>query len=1832
MKTILELETGEKFEGINFGFNSSTIGELVFQTGITGYPETITDPSYAGQLIVFTTPLINNYGFPKDIINNYNINEAIESDKPSCKSIIVQEYTKNSSHYNAQKSFEDWLIKNEVVALEGIDTRQLTQIIRENGSCKAIIYQEGLSKPEFIDIGKMNLIEDIVSKTLKTYGDISNPKILFFDCGTKNSQLTSLLNRNLCLDRVPYDYDIDLGRIENYAGIFISNGPGNPEQLPKLISFIKSVMENNINIPIFGICLGHQIMGLAAGFKVTKMKYGNRGQNIPCGFVDNELTHRTIITSQNHGYAVKNINLSNWEELFRNINDNSNEGICHKTKPYFSVQFHPEARGGPEDANFLFDIFRDLVSNGNVNENVKSLIRDSLDYPKLNQELKTEGKVLILGSGGLSIGQAGEFDYSGSQAIKAYKECGLEVILINPNIATIQTSKGLANKIYYTPITLDFVKKIIMEEKPNYLSVSFGGQTALNCGIQLKDDGILEDLKVQVLGTNLNSVMISEDRDKFKQVLKEIDIEVPPSDCSNNLEDSISIANKIGYPVLVRAGFCLGGQGSGFANNDNELEVLVEKALQISNTVIIDKSLKGWKELEYEIIRDEYNNCISVCNMENFDPLGVHTGESIVVAPSQTLNDLEYQKLRSVCFKIVRKMGIVGECNVQFALDTNSSKFYVIEMNARLSRSSALASKATGYPLAYIAAKLSLGYSLSELKNKITMKTSSCFEPSLDYLVVKIPRWDLDKFPLTPKTLGSHMKSVGEVMAIGRNFTEALQKAIRMVGEYGDGFMPDIYNQSEWKSETLNLGNKLKAHNKRISDIFNILYFKLLNPVEISKLSGIDKWFIYQIQKIVNCFHLLENNNIFQRKNNKDKEIIMYCKKNGLSDKQIANISKITETEIRRFRYQNNIVPFVKQIDTVAGEFPCYTNYLYLTYNASDSDNCVVDKKNIIVLGSGVYRIGSSVEFDWCCVTCIQQLRKMGFGTIMINNNPETVSTDYDEADKLYFEELSVETVYSIYNIENHIDNKLKGLILSMGGQNSNNIAMDLYRLKLNILGTNPEMIDMAENRYKFSRMLDTVNIDQPTWKELTSIEEAIKFCNKVSYPCLIRPSYVLSGAAMNVAYNDIDLELYLNDARNVSQEYPVVISKFIEEAKEIEVDAVAHNGKVVILAISEHIENAGVHSGDATLVLPAQDLNKDTIGRIRDIVFRIAANLNVSGPLNLQLIAKDNNLKVIECNLRVSRSFPFASKTLDINMIRIATTIICEPLSTDSLIKKYIKLPEEIQFDRIGVKVPQFSFHRLENADVDLGVEMSSTGEVAGFGCNRNIAYLKGLAATGFKIPSLTCTNLLLSIGKEKHKNEFMPMVLFILNMGWKIYTTDGTYNYYKEKIEDKTENIIMLSKSEIIDYIKNKKFNLIINIPNNTISNNDNKSFGFTIRRMSLDFNISLLVDIKCSKLLIESIYYYYHKGIDLDTYFDVINTYKNDNKKGNKSILPSIIENSLQCISYNEKVDINLSKTEILFTDKHIINSIQFNRNLLRQIFLRSQEIMNIFNKSLKSNKTLFNNKLLEDKIFGLYFHTPSTRTRCSFESAILHLGGKVINVNSQESSVQKGETFNDTLKTMEAYCDGLIIRSPNNEILSDYQNNIDIKMINGGDKFEHPTQALLDLFTIRQELGTVNNLKIAIVGDLYHSRTIISLVKMLLNYNVALYFVFEEENKMDLPIYLQQYLIEIKEKSYNTNHIIEYHYEYDLDKVIPIVDVIYMTRSQKERHMYNNDNLYKNKLTVHNFSKAKKKCIILHPLPRNDEIEIELDSDPRSVYFRQMKYGLYVRIALLEMLFS
>lgn len=951
----------------------------------------------------------------------------------------------------------------------------------------------------------------------------------------------------------------------------------------------------------------------------------------------------------------------------------------------------------------------------------QNLINRLTYIPKLGSiPEKRPRKVLILGSGGLSIGQAGEFDYSGAQAIKAMKEEKIQTVLINPNIATVQTTKGLADKCYFLPLTPKYVEQVIKAERPNGVLLTFGGQTALNCGVELNRAGVWKKYNVQILGTPIQSVIETEDRKIFAERVAEIGECVAPSEAVYSVQEALEAAKRLGYPVMARAAFSLGGLGSGFADNENDLETLAQQALAHSSQLIIDKSLKGWKEVEYEVVRDAFDNCITVCNMENLDPLGIHTGESIVVAPSQTLSNKEYNMLRTTALKVIRHFGVIGECNIQYALSPHSEEYYIIEVNARLSRSSALASKATGYPLAYVAAKLALGVPLPSITNSVTGVTTACFEPSLDYCVVKIPRWDLAKFVRVSKNIGSSMKSVGEVMAIGRNFEEAFQKALRMVDGGVNGFDPDQHPLCE---EEL-----IEPTDKRPFVLAAAL--KAGYGVEkLHQLTKIDRWFLNKMKHIIEFQNIMEDTG-----NTLSGAQILQAKQIGFSDKQIAAAIKSTELAIRKQRQELGIKPFVKQIDTVAGEWPAATNYLYLTYNANEHD-LEFPGGFTIVVGSGVYRIGSSVEFDWCAVGCLRELRKLGKQTIMINYNPETVSTDYDMCDRLYFEEISFEVVMDVYEME-----ASEGIILSMGGQLPNNIAIDLHRQQAKVLGTSPESIDSAENRFKFSRMLDRKGILQPRWKELTNLKGAIEFCDEVGYPCLVRPSYVLSGAAMNVAYSNQDLETYLNAASLVSKEHPVVISKFLTEAKEIDVDAVAADGEILCMAVSEHVENAGVHSGDATLVTPPQDLNGETLETIKRITRDLAALLDVTGPFNMQLIAKNNELKVIECNVRVSRSFPFVSKTLDHDFVATATrAIIGIPV-----------IPVEVLHGvgKVGVKVPQFSFSRLAGADVQLGVEMASTGEVACFGDNRYEAYLKAMMSTGFQIPRKA---ILLSIGSFK-------------------------------------------------------------------------------------------------------------------------------------------------------------------------------------------------------------------------------------------------------------------------------------------------------------------------------------------------------------------------------------------------------------------------------------------------------------------------------------------------
>ncbi|XP_058879649.1 CAD protein isoform X3 [Acipenser ruthenus] len=1439
----LILEDGSVFNGRLFGAITSVSGEVVFQTGMVGYPEALTDPSYKSQILTLTYPLIGNYGIPKDEEED-GLSKWFESSKIHVAALIVGENCQNPSHWSSALSLDQWLKEQGIPGLEGVDTRCLTKKIREKGTMLGKLVVDGTSKESiaFDNPDKRNLVKEVSLKEPKVFNPSGSVKMVAVDCGIKYNQIRCLCQRGASVTVVPWDYPLDS---KEYDGLFISNGPGDPVFCKETIENIRKVVYEENPKPVFGICLGHQLLSLAIQAKTFKMKYGNRGHNQPCIHED---TQRCFITSQNHGFAVDPKTLpQDWSVLFTNANDKTSEGIVHNSKPFFSVQFHPEHMAGPTDLVSLFDVFLETIQDaklGKKGKTVKQRLTEHLTYPAAPKPgpLVRPHKVLILGSGGLSIGQAGEFDYSGSQAIKALKEENVQTVLINPNIATVQTSKGLADKVYFLPITPEYVVQVIKNERPDGILLAFGGQTALNCGVQLTKLGILEKYKVQVLGTPVASIEMTEDRKIFVEKMEEINEHVAPSEAACSLEQALAAAERLGYPVLVRAAFALGGLGSGFADNKEELNSLVTQAFAHTSQVLVDKSLKGWKEIEYEVVRDAYDNCITVCNMENVDPLGIHTGESIVVAPSQTLNDHEYNMLRSTAIKVIRHLGIVGECNIQYALNPESEQYFIIEVNARLSRSSALASKATGYPLAYVAAKLGLGIPLPELKNSVTNSTTANFEPSLDYCVVKVPRWDLSKFLRVSTKIGSSMKSVGEVMAIGRSFEEAFQKALRMVDENCVGFDHTIKPHSDEELQT--------PTDKRIFVLAAALRAGY-SVDRLYELTKINRWFLHKMKNITDHTNILET---FREEENKMlPEVLRKAKQLGFSDKQIAMAIQSTELAVRKLRHDWNILPVVKQIDTVAAEWPAQTNYLYLTYNGMEHD-LDFSEPHVMVIGSGVYRIGSSVEFDWCAVGCITELRKMGYKTIMVNYNPETVSTDYDMCDRLYFDEISFETVMDIYELENP-----DGVILSMGGQLPNNIAMALHRQQCRILGTSPEFIDSAENRFKFSRMLDTIGISQPQWKELSELQSAKQFCEKVEYPCLVRPSYVLSGAAMNVAYSDSDLEKYLNSAVAVSKEHPVVISKFIQEAKEIDVDAIACDGHVIAIAISEHVENAGVHSGDATLVTPPQDINQKTMERIKAIVHAIGQELQVTGPFNLQLIAKDDQLKVIECNVRVSRSFPFVSKTLGVDLVALATQVIMgEEVEPVGLMKGT---------GIVGVKVPQFSFSRLAGADVVLGVEMTSTGEVACFGENRYEAYLKAMLSTGFKIPK---KNILLSIGSYKNKSELLPTVQALESLGYNLYASLGTADYYTEhgvKVmavdwpfeEEENDSPLKEKQRNIMDYLEENHFDLVINLSMRNSGGRRLSSFvtkGYRTRRLAVDYSVPLIIDIKCTKLFVQAL----------------------------------------------------------------------------------------------------------------------------------------------------------------------------------------------------------------------------------------------------------------------------------------------------------------------------------------------------------------------------------------
>ncbi|EHK96037.1 putative protein pyrABCN [Glarea lozoyensis 74030] len=1813
----LELHDGVVYQGYSFGAKKSVAGELVFQTGMVGYPESITDPSYRGQILVITFPLVGNYGVPSRETMDELLKDLpahFEASEIHIAGLVVASYAEEDySHFLATSSLGTWLKEQGVPAIYGVDTRALTKRIREEGSMlgRMLLQKENLTNGHAN--GNSNGAIAITSgndwrSAFETIEWVNpNTKNLVADVSTSKPKLYT--PEPSTARKHPSGRALPLAG-KDFDGLFISNGPGDPAMMEKTVKHIAIAMAEN-RVPIFGICLGHQLLARAAGASTSKMKFGNRGHNIPC---TNLLTGKCHITSQNHGYAVDASSLpAEWEELFINANDGSNEGIRHKNQPYFSVQFHPESTPGPRDTEFLFDVFIDTIVSTTED---KSMLSAPVTFPggqaeenaRLNPRVDVK-KVLILGSGGLSIGQAGEFDYSGSQAIKALKEEGIFTILINPNIATIQTSKGLADKVYFLPVTADFVRKVIMRERPDAIYVTFGGQTALQVGIQLKDE--FEEFGVKVLGTPIDTIITTEDRELFARSMESIGEKCAKSASANNTEEAMRVVKDIGFPVIVRAAYALGGLGSGFADNENELKELCNKAFAASPQVLIERSMKGWKEIEYEVVRDCRDNCITVCNMENFDPLGIHTGDSIVVAPSQTLSDEDYNMLRTTAVNVIRHLGVVGECNIQYALNPFSREYCIIEVNARLSRSSALASKATGYPLAFIAAKLGLGIPLNEIKNSVTKVTCACFEPSLDYVVVKMPRWDLKKFVRVSTQLGSSMKSVGEVMSIGRTFEEAIQKAIRAIDFHNLGF-------NETTTALMKIDDELQTpSDQRLFAIANAMHSGY-SVEKIWEMTKIDKWFLSRLKGLSDFRQKMSTYTARTVSHN----ILRQAKQLGFCDLQLAKFWGSTELAVRRMRVEAGIVPVVKQIDTVAAEFPSYTNYLYLTYNGSESDVTFNDH-GVLVLGSGVYRIGSSVEFDWCSVRAIRTLRETGFKTVMVNYNPETVSTDYDEADRLYFENINLETVLDISQIESS-----GGVLISMGGQTPNNIALPLHRLGVKVLGTSPEMIDNAENRYKFSRMLDQIGVDQPTWKELTSFEEAKSFCNTVSYPVLVRPSYVLSGAAMNTVYSEADLEAYLKQATDVSKDHPVVITKYIENAKEIEMDAVAQGGRMVGHFISEHVENAGVHSGDATLILPPQDLEATTIRRIEEATRKIGAALNITGPYNIQFIAKDNDIKVIECNVRASRSFPFISKVMGVDLIELATKAI---MGVPFMAYPPTSLPDNC----VGVKVPQFSFSRLSGADPVLGVEMASTGEVACFGANKYEAYIKALISTGFKLPN---RNILFSIGSYKDKKELLPSVATLHKLGYKLFATAGTADFLQEH-DIPVQYLEILGKDEddqkseysLTQHLANNMIDLYINLPSaNRYRRPANyMSKGYKTRRMAVDYQTPLVTNVKNAKILIEAIARQFPmdiSDIDVQTSLKPAIFADNASEATNVSTLgPASRSRFLDGASSQAPqrdiaaLDMNgstlypqptfsSSLRQLLgqspFKDQHVLSVNQFKRQDLHLLFTVAQEMR----KGVEKEGVL---DVLRGKLLCTMFFEPSTRTSASFDAAMQRLGGRTVSIATAHSSTQKGESLADTIRTLGCYGDAIVLRHPDESSADTAAKFSPVPIINGGNgSKEHPTQAFLDLFTIREELGTVTGLTITFVGDLRFGRTVHSLVKLLQHYDVNIQLV--SPSALSLP----SEIVDIIKTKPGQLRVVSTELT---PEIVAQSDVLYCTRVQKERFsdLAEYEKL-KDSFIVSNetLTNAKPHMIVMHPLPRNHEIAEEVDFDQRAAYFRQV----------------
>uniref|UniRef100_A0A8C4TUC6 Carbamoyl-phosphate synthase [ammonia], mitochondrial n=1 Tax=Falco tinnunculus TaxID=100819 RepID=A0A8C4TUC6_FALTI len=1368
----LVLEDGTKMKGYSFGYPSSTAGEVVFNTGLSGYPEALTDPSYKGQILTLANPIVGNGGVPDTAaLDKMGLRRFLESDGIKVSGLLVLDYSNEYSHWQAARSLGEWLQEEQVPALYGIDTRALSKLIRDKGTVLGKIEFEG-QPMEFTDPNKQNLIAEVSTKEVKVYGRGNPIKVVAVDCGLKHNVIRLLVKRGAEVHLVPWDHDFTS---MEYDGLIISGGPGDPMKAQEVIQNVKKVLESNRPEPLFGISMGNLITGIAAGATSYKMQMANRGQNQP---VLNAVNGQAVITAQNHGYAIDSSTLpAGWKPLFVNANDQTNEGIMHETRPIFTAQFYPEANPGPRDTEFLFDSFISLVKKGK-GATISSVL------PKAGETTcrVQVSKVLILGSGGLSIGQAGEFDYSGSQAVKAMKEENVKTVLMNPNIASVQTNEtGLkqADAVYFLPITPQFVLEVIKAERPDGLILGMGGQTALNCGVELFKQGVLQEYGVKVLGTSVESIMATEDRKLFSDKLTELNEKIAPSFAVESIEDALKAAEKISYPVMIRSAYALGGLGSGICPDKETLLDLGTKAFAMTNQILVEKSVVGWKEIEYEVVRDAADNCIAVCNMENVDAMGVHTGDSVVVAPSQTLTNEEFQMLRDRAIKVVRHLGIVGECNIQFALHPTSLEYYVIEVNARLSRSSALASKATGYPLAFIAAKIALGIPLPEIKNVVTGKTSACFEPSLDYVVTKIPRWDLDRFQHTSSRIGSSMKSVGEVMAIGRTFEESFQKALRMCHPSVDGFTSHLPMNKAWPA-VVDLQKELsEPSSTRVYAIAKALDNKV--PVDvIHKLTAIDKWFLYKMRSIVNMEKILNEVN----SETVPEETLRRAKQIGFSDKQIGKCLKLTEVQCRQLRLRKNIVPWVKQIDTLAAEYPAVTNYLYITYNGQEHD-VKFDDCGVMVLGCGPYHIGSSVEFDWCAVSSIRTLRQLGNKSVVVNCNPETVSTDFDECDRLYFEELSLERILDIYQYE----------------------------------------------------------------------RDAVEFAGSVSYPCLLRPSYVLSGAAMNVVFSEEEMKKFLAEATRVSQDHPVVLTKFIEGAREVEMDAVAKSGSVISHAISEHVEDAGVHSGDATLMLPTQTISQGALEKVKAATKKIANAFAISGPFNIQFLVQGNNVLVIECNLRASRSFPFVSKTLGVDFIDVATKVMIGKEVNESCLPtlEHPIIPSRY----VGIKAPMFSWSRLRDADPVLRCEMASTGEVACFGEDVYSAFQKAMLATGFRFPK---EGILIGIQKS-FRSRFLSVAELLHEEGFKLYATEGTSDWLNANgipanpVAWPSQEGQNLSLPSVRRLIRDGKIDLVINLPN---SNSKLVHDNYVIRRMAIDSGIALLTNFQVTKLFAEAVKY--------------------------------------------------------------------------------------------------------------------------------------------------------------------------------------------------------------------------------------------------------------------------------------------------------------------------------------------------------------------------------------